>query len=82
MSKGLSYNYSGTKGHIVSVASSLPKTYKSLLGSGWTDRGWSAALRDPDNGARSGTRKDTRPHAADAADRADRRTDRSDSQSV
>ena len=37
MSKGLSYKYSGTKGHIVSVASSLPKTYKSLLGSGWTD---------------------------------------------
>lgn len=37
MSKGLSYNYSGTRGHIVAVASSLPKTGQGLVDAGWED---------------------------------------------
>ena len=37
MSKSLSYNYSGTKGHIVSVASSLPSSASTLLSQGWED---------------------------------------------
>ena len=37
MSKGLSYHYSGTKGHIVSVASSLPSNPLELVKSGWED---------------------------------------------
>lgn len=37
MSKGLSYEYSGTKGHIVSVASSLPQTGNELLKNGWEE---------------------------------------------
>lgn len=37
MSKGLSYTYSGTKGYIVSVASSLPKTGSGLEKQGWVD---------------------------------------------
>lgn len=37
MSKSLSYKYSGTKGHIAAVASSLPETPDSLLENGWTD---------------------------------------------
>ena len=37
MSKGLSYHYSGTKGHIVSVASSLPSNPNTLLSNGWIE---------------------------------------------
>lgn len=37
MSKGHSYRYSGTITHIIGVASSLPKSYKTLLKSGWVD---------------------------------------------
>ena len=37
MSKPLSYHYSGTKGHIVDIASSLPKTGTGLLALGWED---------------------------------------------
>ena len=37
MSKGFSYHYSGTKGHIVSVASSLPSNPLELVKSGWED---------------------------------------------
>lgn len=37
MSKGLSYEYSGTKGHIIAVASELPKTGKDLLDAGWEE---------------------------------------------
>lgn len=38
MSKPLSYNYTGTKGHIVSVASSLPINPGSLLNNGWKEK--------------------------------------------
>lgn len=37
MSKGFGYEYSGTKGHIIGVASSLPKNPDSLLKNGWED---------------------------------------------
>ncbi len=37
MSKGLSYKYTGTKGHIVAVASSLPKNPDELLSKGWKE---------------------------------------------
>lgn len=37
MSKPLSYKYTGTKGHIAKVASSLPSTPDSLVKSGWED---------------------------------------------
>ena len=37
MSKSLSYHYSGTKGHIVSVASNLPSNGKKLLQQGWEE---------------------------------------------
>lgn len=37
MSKGMSYHYSGTKGHMVDVANNLPSNPNSLLGSGWTE---------------------------------------------
>lgn len=37
MSKPLSYKYTGTKGHIVDVASSLPQTGPELLGKGWEE---------------------------------------------
>ena len=37
MSKGFSYHYSGTKGHIVSVASSLPSNPNTLLSNGWIE---------------------------------------------
>lgn len=37
MSKSLSYNYSGTKGHIAGVAAGLPATPEPLLNDGWTD---------------------------------------------
>lgn len=37
MSKGYGYHFSGTISHIIGVASSLPKSYKSLLRSGWID---------------------------------------------
>lgn len=37
MSKGLSYEYTGTKGHIVDVASSLPDRPEPLLKEGWED---------------------------------------------
>ena len=37
MSKPSSYRYSGTKGHIVDVASSLPKTGGGLLAQGWKE---------------------------------------------
>lgn len=37
MSKGLSYNYSGTKGHIIAIAADLPKTGVGLVADGWED---------------------------------------------
>ena len=37
MSKGFGYKYSGTKGHIVAVAASLPQNPTKLLGDGWED---------------------------------------------
>lgn len=37
MSKGFGYKYSGTHGHIIGVASSLPKNPKKLFGNGWED---------------------------------------------
>ena len=37
MSKGMSYYYSGTKGHIVEIASSLPSNPQQLLSTGWKD---------------------------------------------
>lgn len=37
MSKDNCYHYSGTKGHIVDVASSLPSNPQQLLDSGWED---------------------------------------------
>ena len=37
MSKSLSYKYTGTKGDIVAIASSLPKTGDGLLLKGWED---------------------------------------------
>ena len=37
MSKGFGYEYSGTQGHIVGVASSLPSNPNKLLNDGWED---------------------------------------------
>ncbi len=37
MSKPLSYKYTGTKGHIVSVAGSLPQTGQGLKDKGWEE---------------------------------------------
>ena len=37
MSKGLSYHYSGTKGHIIAVASSLPTDPSYLIKNGWIE---------------------------------------------
>lgn len=37
MSKGLTYRYFGTKGHIIAVASNLPKNPDSLLKHGWKE---------------------------------------------
>ena len=37
MSKGFGYVYSGTAGHIIGVASSLPSSPSSLLKKGWID---------------------------------------------
>ena len=37
MSKPLSYKYTGTKGHIVAAASSLPKNPDELLSNGWKE---------------------------------------------
>lgn len=37
MSKGFGYEYSGTKGHIIGVASSLPGNPQKLLKNGWED---------------------------------------------
>lgn len=37
MSKGLSYKYSGTKGHIVDIAHSLPANPSGLTSNGWND---------------------------------------------
>lgn len=37
MSKGLSYYYSGTKGHIVAVAASLPVNPSRLVKEGWKE---------------------------------------------
>ncbi len=37
MSKGSSYNYSGTKGHIVEIAHNLPQTGDGLLSEGWEE---------------------------------------------
>ena len=37
MSKGMSYAFSGTKGYIVSVAASLPKTGDKLVAQGWKE---------------------------------------------
>lgn len=37
MSKPLTYNYTGTKGHIAALTSGLPSTPASLLSNGWED---------------------------------------------
>lgn len=37
MSKGLSYHYSGTIGHIIATAQSLPKNPDKLLSDGWIE---------------------------------------------
>ncbi len=37
MSKGLSYQYTGTKGDIVAIAASLPSTGEGLLAKGWVE---------------------------------------------
>ncbi len=37
MSKGLSYIYTGTKGHIVAIASNLPQTGQGLIDMGWEE---------------------------------------------
>ena len=37
MSKGLSYAYSGTTGHITQIASTLPNNPHDLLNNGWED---------------------------------------------
>lgn len=37
MSKGLSYRYTGTKGHIVAIASNLPRTGQGLINNGWEE---------------------------------------------
>ncbi len=37
MSKGYSYLYTGTKGHIIAVASSLPENNQQLISEGWID---------------------------------------------
>ena len=37
MSKPLTYNYKGTKGHIAAIASSLPQDADALLKMGWKD---------------------------------------------
>lgn len=37
MSKPKSYLYTGTKGHIIDIAHSLPTSPKDLLKSGWED---------------------------------------------
>lgn len=37
MSKGPSYHYSGTKGHIVDTSSSLPSRGSDLLAMGWEE---------------------------------------------
>lgn len=57
MSKGLSYKYTGTKGYITAVASSLPQYGGGLLAKGWKDishpkqaEQGSFMYRDPDTG--------------------------------
>lgn len=37
MSKGLSYQYNGTKGQIVAIANNLPQNGEGLLSKGWID---------------------------------------------
>ena len=37
MSKSLSYIYTGTNGHIVAIASNLPKTGQGLIDMGWEE---------------------------------------------
>ena len=37
MSKGLSYEYTGTIGHIVDIAGNLPATGQGLIDSGWEE---------------------------------------------
>ena len=37
MSKGLGYEYSGTKGHIVAIATNLPQNGQGLLDAGWKE---------------------------------------------
>lgn len=37
MSKGFSYRYTGTKGHIISIADSLPSTPLKLVKNGWEE---------------------------------------------
>lgn len=37
MSKPLSYKYTGTKGHIIDIVSSLPQTGAGLSARGWVD---------------------------------------------
>lgn len=37
MSKSLSYHYTGTKGHIIEIGTTLPKNGDGLLKRGWVD---------------------------------------------
>ena len=59
MSKPISYTYTGTKGHIVAIAASLPQTGEGLLSRGWEDishpkqaEHGSFTFRDPTTGLR------------------------------
>lgn len=59
MSKPLSYKYTGTKGHIISIASSLPQTGAKLLEDGWIEithpdaaNAGHHVYREPDTGLR------------------------------
>lgn len=59
MSKGLSYHYSGTKGHIAAVAASLPRSGNGLISKGWKDishprqaKNGSFTYQDPETGLR------------------------------
>lgn len=59
MSKGYGYKYTGTRGHIVAVATSLPPTGAGLIAQGWEDISHpmqaaqgSYTYRDPSTGLR------------------------------
>lgn len=46
MSKGLSYKYSGTSGHVRNTIKLLPKSPKRLLSAGWRDISHPAEARN------------------------------------